>query len=760
MVRRSDDLKILATSALLLIDAMVLHEVLTRRLEKIDTLSTIRSKTNVKKSLEDNWRLILKEDYEPVFEIALRILENLPASPQVNEALRKLVEVAYDIASSPVLLKHDLFGRVYHQLLLGKLTKYYATYYTSIPAARLLARLLVNLPSNLNLGEVPPKFDDEDLKVVDFACGSGTLLSAVYKELNLRHRLEADTPKIPELHTYLIEEGLWGFDVLQHAIHLASTTLFLHEPFQPVSRARTYALKLGAISDKEIYLGSLDFLENDKLLPTMLLTGVKTGATRISVTEKEIESESLPRFHLCIMNPPFTRSVGGNLLFGGLPSHERKILQKKLSEILRKKGLSGIGQAGLGAVFVFLANQYLKEGGRLGLVLPKAVLMGVSWRKVREMLLDQYHIEYVISSFEGPDNWNFSENTSLSEVLLVARKLKKSEGEDSESSGYTIFVNLWKKPRNEIESIAVGSQLLEMYSNPKLFDITNSNATAVSLRLRGKKIGEAYSAKITDVDFGYLTFFAQAELNRIVALLRDGVLYLPREGIVGNIPVAPLSKFIDDIGPDVRQVHDAFKLDDTGIYNAFWGHESEKVLTIEQNPNAKLNPKSKKVKVARELYKKSGRLLIVERARLTTYRVLSIVTTENVLSNVWWPILTTDEYAKMLSVWLNSTYGLLLLLSIAEVTEGPWVKFKKDHLWNLPVLDLSKLNGEQKSELIDLYKKVSKKTFEPLPSEFSNPKVRKTIDDKLNDIILNKSVCLDDIYEMLSRDPMITSQPL
>ena len=587
MKGRNDSLKILATSALLLLDAMVFQEVLARRL-KVDTLSAIRSKTNVKKSLEDNWRAILKVNYEPIFEIALKILENLPASPQVNEALKKLVEVAYDIVSSPVLLKHDLFGRVYHQLLLGKLTKYYATYYTSIPAARLLARLLVNLPSNLNLKEIPPKFNDEDLKVVDFACGSGTLLSAVYKELNLKHRLEADNPRISELHSYLIEEGLWGFDVLQHAIHLASTTLFLHEPFQPVARSRTYALKLGAISSKEIYLGSLDFLETDKILSTMLLTGVKTGATKISVTEKEVESERLPQFHICIMNPPFTRSVGGNLLFGGLPSHERSILQKKLNEILRKKGLSGIGQAGLGAVFVFLADQYLKDGGRLGLVLPKAVLMGVSWRKVREMLLNRYHIEYVISSFEGPNGWNFSENTSLSEVLLVARKLK-----DGENPGYTIFVNLWKKPANEIESIAIGSQLLEMYSNPKLFDITNSNATAVSLRLRGKKIGEAYSSKIMDVDFGYLTFFAQSELNRIMALLREGVIYLPKEGIVCKMAIAPLSKFIDDIGPDRRQVHDAFKVDNTGIYKAFWGHESEKVLTIEQIPNANLNPKLK-----------------------------------------------------------------------------------------------------------------------------------------------------------------------
>jgi len=47
------------------------------------------------------------------------------------------------------------------------------------------------------------------------------------------------------------------------------------------------------------------------------------------------------------MNPPFTRSVGGNLLFGSLPKDERARLQKYLSQILKEKNLSGIGRLGL-----------------------------------------------------------------------------------------------------------------------------------------------------------------------------------------------------------------------------------------------------------------------------------------------------------------------------------------------------------------------------------------------------------------------------
>ena len=754
-----EDRKILATSAILLTDAMVFQEVLAREDASIETLSSIRCEQNIKRKLEDVWEKILEKNYQPIFKIALDILRILPASPSINRGLRDLIDIAYDIVSSPILLKHDLFGRIYHTLLLGKLVKYYATLYTSIPAARILARLLINL-SPVHVEKERVEFENEPLKAVDFACGSGTLLSAIYKELEVKYRTEVEDPDVAFFHRYLVEEGLWGFDVLQHATHLTMTTLSLHNP-TPVNNSRIYTLRLGADENGNYYFGSIDFLKSRCLESEELLGGGKAGPIKTSVSEKEVEGVELPDFHIVIMNPPFTRSVGGNLLFGGLPSQERNALQRELSKLLRKEGLSGIGQAGLAAVFVFVADKHLVEGGRIGLVLPKSVLSGISWEKVREKLLRDYHIEYIISSFEGDNNWNFSENTNLSEVLLVARKLK--EGEEAK---HTIFVNLWKKPKNEIEAISVGSQLLEIYKNPNLFDIRNSNASTFSIRLLGEKIGEAYSAFLAENQFGYLAFFAQSELNRIISLLRKGILYLPKEGIIGNVPLSPLSDVINDIGPDCGHISKTFKMDNFGVYKGFWMHHSEEVTTIPQKPNTKLSPKQGKSEQAREIWKKRSKLLIAERARLNTNRVLSIVVSEPVISNMWWSISTKNEDdAKILALWLNSTWGLLLLLSIAEVTAGPWIEFKKGDkkkgsgLWGLPVINLQKLSEEQRKGLIDLYNEVSDKTLKPLPKEFSEPEVRREIDESINEIIGIKAD-LSDIYEMLSRDPMITGSAL
>jgi type I restriction-modification system DNA methylase subunit len=757
MESKEESQKLLSTAGLLLIDAMVFHEIIAAFHKEVPTLSTLTTSANIKKELENSWQYTIDNiNYEPVLDITLSILRNMPASPVLDKELRSLADLAYDIVSSKVLLKHDLFGRIYHRLLLGNLVKYHATYYTSIPAARLLARLLITLPSRLTAESVPPTYDDEPLKVVDFACGSGTLLSAIYKELDARHRIESRELKIDDLHRYLIEEGIWGFDVLHHAIHLAATVLSLHNPI-PVKSSKLYALRLGSFGKKR-YLGSVNFLSSRTLESDMLLSGgFPKGGENIDVTKRESKNVILPDFHICIMNPPFTRSVGGNLLFGSLPKKERAELQKTLSGLLKEKELTGIGQAGLGAVFVFLADKYLVKNGRMGLVLPRAVLSGVSWQKVREKLLSDYHVEYIVTSYETNNEWNFSENTDLSEVLLVARKLGDGEKEER----YTFFVNLWKKPDNELEAIYLGSQLKQLYGNGKLYDIENSNASPYSLKLHGKKVGEVYSARIEGNNFGIYNIFSQLELNRVTLLLRKGIVYLPDQGIVGGIRLSTLAKLKAEIGPDVRQVHSVFNVSETEVgsmYKTFWGYDSSVTKTISQKPNAYLEPKN--AQQARDLWNKRGNLLIAERARLNTYTVLATHLSEAVLSNVWWPVKIEDDDAKILSVWLNSTFGLLLLLSIAEVTQGPWVKFKKEHLWEMPILDVAKLR-RKKASLLELYdkvvdgKKISESKLKALPDEFANPQTRQVIDEETCKI-LGLEIKLDTLYKLLSKEPMIT----
>ena len=148
------------------------------------------------------------------------------------------------------------------------------------------------------------------------------------------------------------------------------------------------------------------------------------------------------------------------------------------------------------------------------------------------------------------------------------------------------------RPINELESIYLGSKLKDIYSNPELYDIKSLNASPYFLKIGGKTVGEVYSSLLGENNIGAYNFFCQSELNRVVLMLREGMVYLPDQGKVGSVKLTKLSDLKAGIGPDVRQVHDAFKVTNVqGVYRTFWGYDSSSINTVSQKPNAWLEPR-------------------------------------------------------------------------------------------------------------------------------------------------------------------------
>jgi hypothetical protein len=89
------------------------------------------------------------------------------------------------------------------------------------------------------------------------------------------------------------------------------------------------------------------------------------------------------------------------------------------------------------------------------------------------------------------------------------------------------------------------------------------------------------------------------------------------------------------------------------------------------------------------------------------------------------------------------------------------VKFKKEYLWEMPILDVRKLSRKTKTSLLELYeerldgKKLSESEFKTLPEEFSNPLTRKVLDDRICEK-LGLELKLDSLYKLLSKEPMLT----
>ena len=268
------------------------------------------------------WRSICDDiDYVPVFELAADILGVLRDGPE--EVQMPVIEpLVAAVQRTRRLEGHDLSGRLFHMLLTD--AKFTGAYYTSVPAATLLSRLVFH--------DWPPQVDWTDhefpasLNVADLACGTGTLLMAVAAEVERRHR-DAGGQHSADLHKAMVEQALHGYDVQLSAVHFAATSLAMLNPDIQFDRMNLYVMPLGA-EGSDVSLGSLDFLGDDKAAVQFALSGEDIGvatrdAARVSGGGSQGAEEgvtaTLPDLDLAIMNPPFTRSVGGNLLFGSLP---------------------------------------------------------------------------------------------------------------------------------------------------------------------------------------------------------------------------------------------------------------------------------------------------------------------------------------------------------------------------------------------------------------------------------------------------------
>ena len=711
--------------------------------------------------LRDAWRYICENiDYIPVFELAVNILDVLNIGrpelqrPVITPLLRAVKETRH-------LEGHDLSGRLFHTLLTD--AKFTGAYYTSVPAATMLARLVFH--------DWPPHVDWSDhefpasLNVADLACGTGTLLMAVASEAERRHK-SAGGQHAADLHKAMVEQALHGYDVQLTAVHFAATSLAMLNPSIQFDRMNLYVMALGA-EGTNVSLGSLDFLGSDEVAVQFALSPESMGVKARQIREtgrvygggsqgaRQGVTATLPDLDLAIMNPPFTRSVGGNLLFGSLPATDRRKLQNELSRRLKSRQASAT--AGLGAAFVATAAPKLRPGeGRLALVLPLTVCTGPSWEQTRALIERDFVLDMVIVSHD-PTRWNFSDSTDLSEALLIATR-RPLNGPTTEHR--TTFVNLWLNP----DGIVDAHRIAEAAATTTPANIEDTG-TAL-LEVDGRHVGEVVSipeAKLVGRKWSGVQF-ARADVTRgALRLLDDGDVWVPGESESASIPLCRLDD-IGQIGPDRRRLVDGFdRTSSITSYPMVAGHDTEQRKSLLCSPDTYLSPLTtpkggQRPGYGQHLWGMAGRLLFAERLWLETTRVAAMWSETRVLSNVWWPIRTDDvSIEKSLAVWINSSLGLLTILAQRTSTRGGWVAMKKADLEELPVLDPRRLSPSQLQRLSDLFDALSEEEFERLPGMAHCP-TRRRLDDGISEILGLPDLAT--LRDLLASEPVVSNTRL
>ena len=707
--------------------------------------------------LRDAWKDICESiDYVPVFRLAIGILDELyDAPPEEQDAV---ILPLYDAMRRTRSLEgHDLSGRLFHTLLSD--AKFTGAFYTSVPAATLLARLVFhNWPPGVNWKdhEFPAS-----LNVADLACGTGTLLMAVAAEAERRHAA-AGGRRARLLHKAMVEQALHGYDVQLSAIHFAATSLAMLNPAVQFDRMNLYVMPLGASGDN-VALGSLDFLGEDEAAVQFALspeaTGVVTnGAAKVSGNGNGVqgvddgETARLPSLDLAIMNPPFTRT--GSMLFGVLPAAERRKLQLELGSRLRARQASAA--AGLGAAFVAAAVPKLRPGeGRLALVLPATVCTGSSWQQTRALIERDFALDLVIVSHD-PTRWNFSDSTDLSEALLIAtRRVKKDKSERR-----TTFINLWQNPAGILDAHRMAQAIARR--RPAQFE---ERGTAL-LNVDGQHLGEMVSipeSRILGRKWAGIQF-ARADVTRsALRLVEDSEVWIPGVRTVAQVPLCLLQD-LGEVGPDRRRLIDGFeRTSSVTAYPMVEGHDTEQWRSLACAPNAHLAPLvtprgGLHPGYGEKLWEQAAKLLVAERIWLNTVRVVAMRSEIPVLSNMWWEItLENDAQEKALAVWLNSSLGLLAIMAERTSTRGSWVALKKGDLERLPVLDLRALAPAQLQAMAQLFDELADAEFDRLPAMADCP-ARQHLDAGLANILSLPD--LSALRRLLATEPVVSNRRL
>ena len=655
---------------------------------------------NPQSKISAAWDDILQINYWAIFAIARDIVNQLPAY-DAAQILDRLRDTAQSINAGGAIFAHDLTGRIFQRLIADR--KYLATFYTLPASAALLARLAV---AKLNGVDWADSNAIGELRVADFTCGTGALLSAVYEQFAGRHERAGGDPTA--LHKAMMENVLYGCDVMPSAIHISGATLSGIQPGLGFDLSRLYAMPYGRQADSSIQIGSLELLQSSSVMTLFNMndparrTGSR-GEETASQVPVEFPDES---FDIVIMNPPFTRSTnhGGahhdvvNPAFAafGAPAAD----QTRMGDRLNRLGSDNCyhGNAGLASAFAAVANRKLRPGGVFAFVLPLVAAAGQSWDKFRRMLAEEYAKISVISiAAANFDSISFSADTGLGECLIIARKRVGDERKAQRAQ----FTSLRQRPQDIAQASIVATAMLD---NPDVRRIEDGPYGGEPLSLGAEKIGETLDMPQTaDGKLSAVRLY-DAAVAQTAYSLTQSKLWLPAQPQPLELKMAQLGSVgkrglvsRDIIEPPTRGPFDKIEPSATATYPALWNHNARKETRIICEPDSQLQVRRGLEDKAAAVWNTASRAHHnVEFGFASQPLCVAITEFPSIGGRAWPNVQFADarfDYA--FALWGNSTLGILMHWWHSSLQHAGRGAISIRAAESLPVLDLRALTDAQ-----------------------------------------------------------------
>ena len=646
------------------------------------------------------WTDILAIDYWAIFAIAKDVLEQLP-SADAARILRRLRNTAQEVNSAGVDNAHDLTGRIFQRLIADR--KYLATFYTLPASAALLARLAVARMDGVDWSDAEAI---GKLRVADFACGTGALLSAVYDQIAARHeRFGANSA---DLHRAMLEEVLYGCDVMPSAIHITGATLSGIEPSVDFGNSRLYTLPYGRQSDGTVKIGSLELMQTEQTMALFHTSdpGKRTGSSGEETTGQIVAEFPDEGFDLVIMNPPFTRATNHegihaditNPAFAAFDSTRED--QTEMGRRINRLGKNTCynGNAGISSAFAALAHRKLKPGGVLALVLPLSVASGLSWQSLRKMLDNDYADLTVLSIAANGRDMSFSADTGMAECLVMARRLKAGEIPGTRP----LFSSLSRRPQGFAHASYLAGTLVD---ETHVRQIEDGPYGGTQLKIGAEVANQMMTApRHSDGEAWGAVRLADHSLAQASYALSQSKLWLPGAPSAVELKVVPLSQagqlgmvHRDITGPPPRGPFFKLAPSPTATYPSLWNHEALKEIRMVCAPDSQLLVRRGMEAKAADVWATASRTHVNLDFTFSSQALAVAFTERESIGGRVWPntIFADKRFDYIFSVWGNSTLGLLCHWWRSNRQQSSKAGMTIRSAESLPVLDFRTLKDDQ-----------------------------------------------------------------
>ena len=329
-----------------------------------------------------------------------------------------------------------------------------------------------------------------------------------------------------------------------------------------------------------------------------------------------------------------------------------------------KVGTCYHGNAGIASAFAALADNKLKPGGVLALVLPLSAAVGLSWQGFRQMLADSYSDVEVLSIAANGRDMSFSSDTGMAECLVVARK--NVGANDYSPLQRARFTSLRRRPPGFAQAAAVARGVIEANGVRSIEDGPYGGG---NLNIGDDLAGEMLTASHSgDGDSWSIVRLLDCALAQTAYALIQSQLWLPGQPTPLNLPVANLGSVgkiglyhLDIIGPPPRGPFSKTAFSPTATYPSLWNHNAKKETRIVCEPDSQLQVRQGMENKAAEVWATASRTHLNIEFTFGS-QPIGVAFTEQVSigSSVWPNVIFDDErFDYAFAIWGNSTLGLL-----------------------------------------------------------------------------------------------------